>query len=122
MGAIRQRITFRLGVLGELFHILHFKSQMSKVGTHRYWAAIVKFTDLDLLIAMGCFQKYELRSATRRVSPKFLQSQHLFVERDRFLQVVDAIARMQQFLDHGLFYDCRKGIQTLALDKVVKTA
>src|SRR5947199_5420717 len=115
-------MAFCLCVLSETFKIVHFKREVRKVGPDYYRPALVEFTDLNLLVALGCFQKHKLRSATGSVTAKLLESQHILVERNRFLQIVDAIAGVQQFLDHGLSYCCGARIQTLALDKAVKTA
>src|SRR6266496_309829 len=115
-------MAFCLRVLSETFQIVHFKREMSKVGPDHYRPALVKFTNLNLLVAVGCFQKHELRPAPGSVTTELLESQNILVERNRFLQVLYAISRVQQFLDHGSPYSCAMRIQTLALDKAVKTA
>src|SRR5205814_7102561 len=115
-------MAFCLRVLSETFQIVHFKREVRKVGPDYYRPALIEFTNLNLLIALGCFQKHKLRAATGSVSAKLLESQHVLIERNRFLQVVDAIAGVQQFLNHGLSQCSGAWIQTLALDKAVKTA
>src|SRR6266508_311718 len=122
MRAIGKRMAFCLRVLSETFQIVHFKREMGKVGPDHYRPALVKFTNLNLLVAVRCFQKHELRSATGSVTAKLLKSQHILIKRNRFLQILYAVARVQQFLDHGLSYCGGAWIQTLALDKAVKTA
>src|SRR5947208_10881925 len=114
-------MTFCGRMFRETFQSVHFKSEVRKIGADHRRPALIKFTNLNLLVALGCFQKHKLRSATGSVTAKFLKSQHILVERNRFLHVVDAIARVQQFLDHGLSSCSVAWIQTLALVKAVKT-
>src|SRR5204862_6800771 len=118
----RERLAFCGGLVREHFQIAHCESGVGKIGADHYRPALMKFTNLNLLVTLGCVQKHKLRSATGSVTAKLLESQHILVERNRFLQVVDAIAGVQQFLNHGLSYCCGARIQTLALDKAVKTA
>src|SRR5437016_10718988 len=109
-------MTFCGRMFREIFQIVHFKSEVRKIGADYYRPALIEFTNLNLLVALGCFQKHKLRSATGSMTAKLLESQHILVERNRFLQIVDAIAGVQQFLDHDLSYCCGARIQTLALD------
>src|SRR5438094_10416680 len=104
----------------ELFQIVHFKSEVRKIGADHYRPALIEFTNLNLLVALGCFQKHKLRSATGSVTAKLLESQHILVERNRFLQVEDAIAVVQQYPNHGLYLSSGPWIQTLYLDDAFK--
>jgi hypothetical protein len=62
------------------------------------------------------------------VAANLLESQHIRVEGNRFLKVVNAISRVQQFFDHGLRYCFEEQFQTArfllwhALDKAIKAA
>src|SRR6266496_1988455 len=115
-------MTFCCCLFRELLKIVHFKCEMRKVWADHDRPALVKFTNLNLLVAVRCFQKHELRPAPGSVTTELLESQNILVERNRFLQILYAISRVQQFLDHGLSYSWAMRIQTLALDKAVKTA
>src|SRR5437899_6463835 len=53
MRPIGQRITFCFRFLRELFQIVHFKCEVRQVGADHYRTALVKFTNLNLPIAVG---------------------------------------------------------------------
>ena len=95
---------------------------MGEIGANYYRPALIEFANLNFLIAAGRLQKYKLRTAPGGLTPSFLESENILVEGNRFLQVVYAIARVQQFLDHSLPYRARVSIQTPSLDKTIKTA
>jgi len=82
-------------MLRELVQIFYFKSKVRQVRTDDDRSAPVKFADLNFFVAARRFQKHELRTAPRSVAANLLQAQNIPVERDRFLQIVYAIARVQ---------------------------
>jgi len=81
-------------MLRELVQIFYFKSKVRQVWTDDDRSALVKFAKLNFLIAARRFQKNELRTAPRSVTPNLLQPQNILIERDRFFQVVYAVARV----------------------------
>ena len=68
---------------------------MGEIGADHYRPAFVKFANLNFLVATGRFQKNELRSATRGLTPNLIEPKNILVERDGFRQVMYAIARVQ---------------------------
>ena len=48
-------MTFCCCLFRELLEIVHFKGEMRKVRADHYRPAVVKFTNLNLLVAMGSF-------------------------------------------------------------------
>jgi hypothetical protein len=99
-GAIAEGITFGGCVFGKSFKILHLKSKMGEIGPdgHRTTARIIG--DFDQLLAFGSFEENELGAAWRLVTFDLLQSQNVLVEGDGFLQVINAIAGVQEFGNH----------------------
>ena len=75
MRTVGQRITLGRSLFCEFFQIVHFKRKMGQVRPHHYWAALVVLANLDLFLALGCFEKDELRSTAGGVSPCFLQTE-----------------------------------------------
>src|SRR6266403_666543 len=104
MRTIGERITFRRCFACEFLQIVHFKREMSQIRTYHHRAALVEFADLDFFFAFGGFEKNELRSPSGRMTPGFLQSEHVFVKRHRLLQIVHPVARVKQFLNHRVSY------------------
>src|SRR5205809_5633018 len=115
MRPVRQRVTFSGCVFRKLVQIIHFECEMRQIGTNLHRTALIKFAKLDFLVATWCFQEDELRSAARCVSSNLFESENILIKRNRFLQVMYAIARVQQFLDHGLRYSFARGIQNFPL-------
>jgi len=104
MRPVGQGITFCSSVLRERIQIIHFKGKMGQIGPNNYRPAFVKFANLNFLITTGRLEKYELRPTTRGLAADLLEPEDIFIEGDRFLQIVHAIARVQEFLDHVLCY------------------
>jgi hypothetical protein len=82
-------------VFGELVQIVHFKCEMRQIGADDDRSAIVELTDLNFLIAARRFEKDELRPAPGGLPANLLKAEDVLVKRDRFLQVMYAIARVQ---------------------------
>ena len=68
---------------------------MRQIRADHYRPALVEFANLNFLVATGGLQKNELRPATRALTPNLFEAENISVERNSFLQVVHAIARMQ---------------------------
>jgi len=68
---------------------------MSQVRPHHYWAALIVIANLDLFLALGCFEKDELRSTAGGVSPCFLQTEDVSIKGDRPFQIGHTITGMQ---------------------------
>jgi hypothetical protein len=68
---------------------------MRQIGANLHRTALIKFAKLDFLVAAWRFQEDKVRSAARRMSSNLFESEHVLVERNRFLQVMYAIARVQ---------------------------
>src|SRR5205814_4384567 len=95
MGAIRERITFGRSLFGEVFQIVYFKCEMSQVRTDHDRATLVILAKLDLFLAFRCFEKNQLRAASRGVPSCFLQTKDVSVKGDGFFQVRHAITGVQ---------------------------
>src|SRR5437868_13899011 len=104
MWSIGQWMPFRSGVLREFLQVVHFKSEVRQIGANLYRAALIEFTNFYLLVAAGRLEKNELRTAPRCVATDFFQPEHVFIKGDSFLQVMHAIAGVQQSLDHPACY------------------
>src|SRR5438874_10098151 len=74
MRAVGQRIALGRSLSCEFFQIIHFKGEMGQVRPNHDGAAFVVLANLDLFLALGCFEKDELRAAPGGVSPCFLQT------------------------------------------------
>ena len=77
MRSVGERVTFCRRLFRELFEVVHFKGEMGEIGADHYRPALVKFANLNFLVAAGRFQKNELRSATRGLTPKRVCSSFL---------------------------------------------
>ena len=75
-------------MLGELVQVIYFKCEMCQIRTDDDRPAVVKFANLNFLMAAGRFQENQLRAAPGSVTPKLLQTEHVLVERNCFLQIV----------------------------------
>ena len=85
---------------GELVEIVYLERKMRNVIPNVHRAATVKFADLDFFFAPRRLEENELRASGRFRTVYFLQSEHLFVERDGLFQVVNPVAGVQEFLNH----------------------
>ena len=79
----------------KLIEVVHFKGEMRQIGADHYRPALIKFSNLDFFVAAGGFQKDELRAAPGCLTSNLFQSENVLIERDGFLQVMHAIARVQ---------------------------
>src|SRR5262245_58391216 len=95
MWSVGQWMAFCRSVFGEFVQVVDLKSQVRKVRTDNNRAAPVEFAYLNFLIAAWCFQKDEVRAAPGSVAANLLKAENVLVERNRLLQVVYAIARVQ---------------------------
>src|SRR6266567_6618400 len=84
-------------VLAEFVEAVHFERQVGQVRLDLHRAAGRKIAQFDLLFACRGLQKDQLRAAWRLVPADFFQTNHLGVESDRPLQIVDSITGVQQF-------------------------
>jgi hypothetical protein len=91
-------------VLAKLFKAFHLKSQMRQIGLDLNRPAGREIAKLNQFLAAGGFHENQFGPARRFMAAGFFQAQNVFVEFDRFFEVVDAIARMQKFgsLAHAL--------------------
>ena len=80
-----------------------FRDRYPKVRLHLHRIAAGKVTNLDQLLALGGFEKGEFRPARRFVPALFFQTENLAIELDRALEVVDAVAGVQELFGqtHG---------------------
>src|SRR6476620_1132364 len=85
--AVGQRITLGRSLSGTFFQVVHFKGEMGQVRPHHYWAALVVLANLDLFLALGCFEKDELRSTAGGVAEGFLQTEDVSIKGDRPFQI-----------------------------------
>jgi len=85
---------------GERVEIVYLERKMRNVIPNAHRAAAVKFADLDFFFAPRRLEENELRASGRFRTVYFLQSEHLFVERDGLFQVVNPVAGVQEFLNH----------------------
>ena len=85
---------------GENVEIIYFERKMRNVIPNVYRAAAVKFANLDLFFAPRRLEENELRATGRFRTVYFLQSEHVFIERDGLFQVVNPVAGVQEFLNH----------------------
>src|SRR2546422_3538116 len=112
MRHVRQRITFRSRFSRELFQVVHFKCQMREVRTNHDRPALIEFANLNLLFALGGFQENELRAATGCLAVQLLEPEDIFIERDRFFQILHAITGVQEFFDHTVSYCSDSGLNS----------
>ena len=61
---------------------------MGQVRTDHYRPALIEFAQLDFLLAARRLEENQLRTATGSVPARFLQTEHVFVKRDRLLEVL----------------------------------
>ena len=83
----------------EFLQAVHLEGEVRQIRLHVHRAARRITAQLDQLLAAGRLEEHQLRTARRFVPADFLQAQHLPVELHRPFQIVDAIPRVQEFLD-----------------------
>ena len=99
--AVAEGITLRCRLLGKGLQIGDFKGKVGQIGAHLHGAAGIILADLDEFLAPGGLEKDELRSASAFAAAHLLQTQHISVEADSLLKVVNAVAGMKELCDHG---------------------
>jgi capsid portal protein len=87
MWPVRERITFRRRLLRKLIQVLHLKSQMREVRSNHNRPALVEFANLNFLVAIGRFQKNELRTAAGRLAANLFETAAIFLTGDRLVQL-----------------------------------
>ena len=100
MRPVGERITLFRRLARERLDVVDLEGEMGQIRAHDHGTALVEFADLDFFVAPGRFEENQLRTATRRMPPRFLESQNVPVKRDRFFQVRDAIPRVEKLFDH----------------------
>ena len=85
---------------GERVEIVYLERKMRNVIPNLYRPAAVEFANLDLFFAPRRLEENQLGASGRFRTAYFLQSEHLFVERDGLFQVVNPVAGVQEFLNH----------------------
>jgi len=91
MWSVGKRITFGGRFAREFVEIVHFESEMCQIGPNYDRAALIEFAKFDFLLALGRFQKNQLRAAAGSMPAKLLESENVFVKRDRLLQIGHAV-------------------------------
>src|SRR6266446_3704599 len=93
MWSVGKRITFGGRFAREFVEIVHFESEMCQIGSHRHRAALIEFAEFNFFFAAGRFEKNQLRAAAGSMPAKLLESENVFVKRDRLLQIGHAVDR-----------------------------
>ena len=99
------RVKRRDGVV-EAFHL---KGEMDKIFLDFHWPARRKTGQLDQLLAVGHFEKSQVRAARRDLPFQHLQSKDVGVEGNRLLHVADAHTSVEEFLDLRLIEFASQG-------------
>jgi hypothetical protein len=73
-------MTFRRRFFRELIQVVHLKREMGEVGSNHNRPAFVEFANLNFLVAIGRFQKHELRTATRRLAANLFETEDIFIK------------------------------------------
>jgi len=102
MRSVAERVALRCGLLGKRFQICDLEGEMSEVRSYHHGAAGVILADLDFLGAPGGLQKNQLGTASALAPADFLEAQHIAVKGNGLLEVLNAIASVEESGDHVL--------------------
>src|SRR5947207_364505 len=102
MRPVGKRITFFRRLAGKLLDVVDLESQMREVGTDDDGTALIELTDFDLFLAAGSFKENQLRTAAGGVASRFLQTEDVSVEGNRFFEVSHPITSVEKLLYHCL--------------------
>ena len=86
-------------MLRKFVEAVHLERQMGEVGLDRYGAAAREVADFNFLIAFRRLEKNQFGAARRFVPLDFLEAEDVAIEFHGALQIVHAVARVQQFCD-----------------------
>lgn len=80
--------------------ILDFKCEVGEIGSDLNGAAGVVFADFDQLLASRSFEKDKLGPPSARDAPDFFQAENIFVKGNRFLQIGNPVAGVEELFYH----------------------
>ena len=95
MRPVGKRISLGRSLFCEFIQIIHLKREVGQIWPNHDWAALIILAKLDLFLALGRFEKNELRAAPGSVPSYFLQTENVSIKRDRLFQIGYAITGMQ---------------------------
>ena len=102
MRSVAEWVALGCGLLGKALKIRDLESQMGQIGPYHNRAAGVVLADLDFFVAFGGLKKDQLGTASALTSTNFLQAKDITVKGDRFFEVLNAIASVEESGDHCL--------------------
>jgi hypothetical protein len=103
MRAVGEGIPVLFGMRGKGLQIPDLECQMCEVGADLHGPACVVFADFDEFLAAGSFEENKLGAATAGRAPHLFKTKDGFVKVDGFFQVVDPVAGVEKFFDHGFY-------------------
>src|SRR5437879_3547661 len=84
-------------VFAEFFEVVHLEGQVRQVRLHLHRTARRETAQFNLFLALRRFEEDQFRAARGFVPAHFLQAQHVLVKLHGLLEIVHAVACVQQF-------------------------
>ncbi len=86
---------------GESFDIFDLEAEVGQIRTDLHRSAFVELANLDFLLAVWSLEKYQLRSARTFRAACYFKTEYVTVKADCLLEIRDAVAGVEELLDHA---------------------